>query len=238
MTIEWNKVTWYSKLIALVLFVALPLAGFYLGMMYQEMRDVGHEGRRIVNQLKTDTSTSFDVAQDKSLSINNSQLIIDTANWKTYRSDKYGFEFMYPAEWKFSENLNEGSILLWNYEDKDVKRDPPFEDLPGANIEIKITTANEKCLGSLDFACYEGDSLALFAPDQSEQLVTSTIQVDGIKSLRVDALESYFTVYRYPAIYIGVPYKNYLYRISIMDGGNKKNFPLFDQILSTFKFTK
>jgi len=36
MKIQWNNVTWYSRLIALILFIALPFAGFYLGMKYQE----------------------------------------------------------------------------------------------------------------------------------------------------------------------------------------------------------
>jgi hypothetical protein len=34
MKIEWNKVTWYSKLLALALFVALPFIGFYYGVQY------------------------------------------------------------------------------------------------------------------------------------------------------------------------------------------------------------
>lgn len=38
MKIEWNKVTWYSKIIALVLFVALPFAGFWLGVRYGETK--------------------------------------------------------------------------------------------------------------------------------------------------------------------------------------------------------
>ena len=28
----------------------------------------------------------------------------ETTNWKTYKNDKYGFEFKYPASWSFSEN--------------------------------------------------------------------------------------------------------------------------------------
>ena len=32
--IEWNKVTWYSKILAAVFFIALPYAGFYLGVQY------------------------------------------------------------------------------------------------------------------------------------------------------------------------------------------------------------
>jgi len=33
--IEWNKVTWYSKLIAVVVFVVTFCAGVWLGMYYQ-----------------------------------------------------------------------------------------------------------------------------------------------------------------------------------------------------------
>ena len=36
MKIEWNKVTWYSKLLALALFVALPFIGFYYGVRYEK----------------------------------------------------------------------------------------------------------------------------------------------------------------------------------------------------------
>jgi len=33
---KFNQVTWYSKLLALILFVALPFLGFYAGMKYQQ----------------------------------------------------------------------------------------------------------------------------------------------------------------------------------------------------------
>ena len=35
MKIEWNKVTWYSKILALILFIALPIFAFCLGMKYE-----------------------------------------------------------------------------------------------------------------------------------------------------------------------------------------------------------
>ena len=38
MKIEWNKVTWYSKILALALFVALPFAAFWLGVRYGEAK--------------------------------------------------------------------------------------------------------------------------------------------------------------------------------------------------------
>ncbi len=36
MKIQWNKVTWYSKVLAFMLFVALPFIGFWYGAQYGE----------------------------------------------------------------------------------------------------------------------------------------------------------------------------------------------------------
>ncbi len=39
MRIEWNRVTWYSKLTAVVLFVSTFALGGYLGTEYQKIVD-------------------------------------------------------------------------------------------------------------------------------------------------------------------------------------------------------
>ena len=39
MHIEWNKVTWYSKLLAAILFIVVLYVGFVLGMQYQSVLD-------------------------------------------------------------------------------------------------------------------------------------------------------------------------------------------------------
>ena len=36
MKVEFNRVTWYSKLLTLALVIVLPFLGFWLGMKYQE----------------------------------------------------------------------------------------------------------------------------------------------------------------------------------------------------------
>ena len=37
MKIEMRKVTWYSKLLALILFILLPFIGFWFGMEYERV---------------------------------------------------------------------------------------------------------------------------------------------------------------------------------------------------------
>lgn len=39
MKIQWNKVTWYSKLMAVILGIGIVLLGIYIGMMYQKGLD-------------------------------------------------------------------------------------------------------------------------------------------------------------------------------------------------------
>jgi hypothetical protein len=34
--------------------------------------------------------------------------LVDTSDWKTYSNDEYGYSFMYPGDWEFSERDNDG----------------------------------------------------------------------------------------------------------------------------------
>ena len=43
MNIQWNKVTWYSKTLALALFVALPICAFYYGETYGKAVEVASQ---------------------------------------------------------------------------------------------------------------------------------------------------------------------------------------------------
>lgn len=38
MSIEWNRVTWYSKLLAAAVFLAMFVVAFNLGILYQQVR--------------------------------------------------------------------------------------------------------------------------------------------------------------------------------------------------------
>jgi len=58
MTIKYNKVTWYSKLLALILFVILPFIGFYLGMKYAEQRAEILKWRDFANELRVQHQSS------------------------------------------------------------------------------------------------------------------------------------------------------------------------------------
>jgi hypothetical protein len=86
MTIEWNKVTWYSKLAAVIVFVGVFWLGFWLGTMkaekvYVEVPHMVHHAEQTLDKA-TSTITLGDVG--------------GISNWKTYTNDEFGFSFKYP----------------------------------------------------------------------------------------------------------------------------------------------
>ena len=79
---QYNKVTWYSKLAAMILFIALPFMGFYLGMKYQEGLNPGKSDQTVSTPSKKDATGSA-LPDDKTDSrtvvkkINNEELYIN-----------------------------------------------------------------------------------------------------------------------------------------------------------------
>lgn len=107
MKIRWNEVTWYSRLLALVVFVAAPLWGFYLGYLYGKVSPVPPPV--IVNARQPEQAAGYQIS---------------TSSWYTYQYGQYGFSFSYPKElevnnapssWRFlasSTSTGKGIISL------------------------------------------------------------------------------------------------------------------------------
>jgi len=127
MRIEWNKVTWYSKLFALLLFVTLPPIGFYLGVQYGKVRgELRHVQLELLYQKLSsprynEAPVRFPSSVTPSPEI--SFATVDTSNWKTYRNEKYGFEVKYPPRLSlgldnyssdFDENTSKEGFVLYN----------------------------------------------------------------------------------------------------------------------------
>ncbi|HEY5587408.1 MAG TPA: hypothetical protein VIK86_00470 [Candidatus Paceibacterota bacterium] len=52
MKIEWNKVTWYSKLIAVIVFVITFYVGFYLGKETTKLDCIYNSTNELINNIK------------------------------------------------------------------------------------------------------------------------------------------------------------------------------------------
>ena len=96
---ELTTVTRLSKSLAVIVFLAFPFIGFFLGLRFQEMLYLakGQEMEENLSIPRVPTSTPIAIPTvDPSI----------TANWKTYTNTKYGFQLKYPNEWKSSGEQN------------------------------------------------------------------------------------------------------------------------------------
>jgi hypothetical protein len=92
MKIEWNKVTWYSKIVALILFVVLPFIGFWFGIRYGEMKQY-----------------TADILQDASQSVSPSasgstnSYYDNVAEWQTDQNNN-GWSIAYPIDFDATDH--------------------------------------------------------------------------------------------------------------------------------------
>jgi hypothetical protein len=92
--IEWNKVTWYSKLIALALFVALPFIGFWFGTNYGEA----------VAMINATNASSSIGGGSQSLGLNS--YYSNVADWQPDQRPDGGFSIAYPIDFQPADNYS------------------------------------------------------------------------------------------------------------------------------------
>ncbi len=101
MKIQWNKVTWYSKFLALALFVALPFIGFYYGMQYGRMT-------AILGEISTINLKSSGTADNSAAYYN------DPAEWQIDANNiAGGFNIAYPLDFDTQDNYSATPSTDW-----------------------------------------------------------------------------------------------------------------------------
>jgi hypothetical protein len=97
--IQWNKVTWYSKMLAIVLFIALPFAGFYLGIQYDRF---------------TASVVPPQASSEVSVTPATSDYYSNTAEWQTDANNtKGGFTIAYPIDFDAQDNYMAALAMNW-----------------------------------------------------------------------------------------------------------------------------
>jgi hypothetical protein len=102
---KWNEVTWFSKMVALVLFVALPFIGFYYGSEYGKV--VASIG---TNPMPIAPSTSTALSQNTG----SSEYYSNVAEWQTDTNNTKGnFSIAYPIDFDQQDNYSATSSADW-----------------------------------------------------------------------------------------------------------------------------
>lgn len=99
--INFNEVTWYSKLAAIIFFIGVfPVLCFYIGNRYGEVKSLNNvqysEGLVPARQQPSDcpNGTLVETLNGYQCDVSESETAL---NWRTYKNDQ--FEFQYPSEY-------------------------------------------------------------------------------------------------------------------------------------------
>lgn len=133
---ELTTVTKLSKYLAMVVFIALPFVGFFLGVRYQEMMDLSkrqqEESNLAIPRAPTPTPIAIPTV-DPSI----------TANWKTYNDNKDGFSVKYDSSSINAFQINKDDLRIFM---RDVSSLPQFvkykfpEFITGLRIGKNLST--------------------------------------------------------------------------------------------------
>ncbi|MGC9599088.1 MAG: hypothetical protein ABSE18_01760 [Minisyncoccia bacterium] len=100
MKVEWNKVTWYSKIIAIVLFVALPFIGFYYGIRYGMILQGTRDSAALTRQNATTSVTSY---------------YENVSAWQVGDRSDAGFSIAYPIDFDTNDSYATTPSIDWRF---------------------------------------------------------------------------------------------------------------------------
>lgn len=214
---ELTTVTKLSKYLTKVVFIALPIVGFFLGMRYQEMLDLAkrQEMNADFSIPRAPTPTPLAIPTvDPSV----------TANWKTYKNTKHKFSIKYPERWHLlPDSTYLGTTFLSPTEIKLVQNsEPPVTPIrifeaESSDMQIIINSLNK---------AYE-----------YKNFKEETILIDGINAKKISGTVSSFSyVTNRFNIELLIQAKDAVIEISYFETPEVDK-ELFGQILSTFQFS-
>lgn len=169
----------------------------------------------------------------------------ETANWKTFENEKYGYSLKYPSDCFF------GPMPVYCKEEPPEERPPEClcflngEDPDRVFLQAFTGEKDNLALASFDVSHYDTPA---FNPPAGTDLIQwlkeefseqenipdeMNTEIDGIPAARVDTPRSPMAPSQQDIYSIK---NDKLFRISMLDVDNEDNKELYDQILSTFRF--
>jgi|GEM_PF-1597739 hypothetical protein len=159
---------------------------------------------------------------------------IDTSTWKTYTNSQYGFEFKYPSQALFFEETNSSEDFGILKPGASLPKNP--EDFTGVcKIEVWNHLLNPN---KLDLNAWFNEEVKLSRSQGNPYTIMSQKEtmINGNKVLVIDDGDDLGSYHR---VYYLAPSNDFVVQFSITCGPDYKadGTKIFDQILSTFKFT-
>lgn len=155
-----------------------------------------------------------------------------TANWKTYTNNTYGFSFKYPSDWDITEQTDSAGKKIGNLV---VKAPVINKELNAYSLQLTIT--DTKFLTATDYV------QDLITPDSAGNKMafdsSTQITIDNQNAIRLTNVFAFDQSQDQVFVLSG----GRIFRIFFPVGKDNPNidnavinYPLADQILSTFKF--
>lgn len=216
---EITTVTPLSKYLAIVVLIALPIVGFFLGMQYQEMVNLAKrqemESNLSIPRVPTPTPIAIPTIDP-----------LLTADWKIYGNVEYGFTIKYPNNLVLEERNDYISLEFWG---------PTQRSQQGGHDGIFL---------SFRVGLLEGKTLKEFVDAEVKKIDGFSSQmIEYPRKILVGEKEgySYKVIGSAPSTYIYLSPKpnTYFLILDVTEDPTNQGFKkTVDQILSTFKFTE
>jgi hypothetical protein len=103
MKIKWNEVTWYSKMLALAVFIIVPIVAFWFGVGYGElaaMLTINNGNSAVVSAPSAKGSTA-------------AEYYSNVSEWQSYHDVQGGFAIAYPIDFPNEENYSPALSTDW-----------------------------------------------------------------------------------------------------------------------------
>ena len=156
----------------------------------------------------------------------------DISDWKTYKNEKYGFEFQYPKDWRIEfPEVDTFSINLVSPEtETEIKK---MGEYPSADIMI----SRYKSVACMQIDCNNNER-NLFDELQSQRALGI---IENIKSVNINGINGYEAINlgmnTYYTLYLDSP--NGVYEILFNLKSDRESLSFYEEhFLSTFRLTK
>jgi hypothetical protein len=255
-----TTVTTFSKILAGLLFITLPVVGFYLGMQFQKEQDsarpiseIGLDCLPFISQKinNPSASSSLPLSTSNPLLITNLNLNhnLDMTNWQTTTIEKMNINFKHPTNWFLSEYTASSDMAgspkypafgLTTPIMVDINKYKQYSP-PGVEAQIRFSESGFVSI-------IDAEQILDQNTESQLKLLSNLIKSADKKSIYIDGSNG-LLVYRYnPSATLDhaegyiCPNKCYLIIFDYEETAKNENKvelqTIFEQILSTIKFIK